>query len=260
VAGPTALPLVQDVVDPRIRWRPEGLRTLAALSPVTEAAGVVQVHADGRGSWRDPGPALPFLGGSGRVVAVVADVGEGRVVALADASPLHNRHLDEADDAALALGTAGEPGRRVVFEEAVHGYGSGGASVLPANWSRALLTATIAVLLLMWTAARRLGPPEQPDRELPPARRQYVDALAVSLSRTGEPAAALAHLQRRARSDLALRLGLAADAGRAEVLAAARRVGIPEHDVAALFDAPGGADEVIAVGRAAARQRGGRSD
>jgi hypothetical protein len=259
-AGPTVLPLVQELVDPAIRWRPGGVDVASVLAPVAEAAGTSSVRADSDGSWTSVGRGLPFLGTRDRVIGLVADAGAGRVVALADSSILQNRRLGRADAAAMALAAAGDAGRRVVFEESSHGYGSGGAGVLPASWSRFLVMGLVAALLLMWSAARRLGPPEELARPLPPPRRAYVDALALSLSRTGEPAAAVSRLQQRGRRDLTRRLGLPADAARSEVAAAARRVGIPDEDLAALYGTPGSATDVIEVGRAAARHRGGRSD
>jgi hypothetical protein len=185
---------------------------------------------------------------------VQVGVGSGQVVALADASILHNRHLDDADNAALAVSLVGQ-GRAVVFDEASHGYGAG-ASGLPGRWVRFLIAATLAVLVWMWTEAKRLGPPEDVARPLPPARREYVDALAVSLSRTRDPLA-LTELQRSARRRLATRLGLPPDASRSETAAAAARAGITEHDVALLFEHLEHAD-VVELGRVAARYGGGR--
>jgi hypothetical protein len=258
VAGASGAPLLQALVDPAVEWDPDGVDDATVLAPAPEVGGVTRVHGEGAGSWAPVGTGLPVLGGGDRVVALVADAGAGRVVALADATPLQNDHLADADAARFALAAAGEAGRPVLFDEASHGYAAGGAGVLPAAWTRALWVAFAAVLLLLWSRARRLGPPEEADRPLPPPRRAYVDALAVSLARTGQPAEALADLQARGRADLALRLGLPADARRDDVAAAARRVGVDEADVAALFDAPTGADDVIDVGRAAARHRGGR--
>ena len=179
-----------------------------------------------------------------------------RVIALADSSILHTRHLGEAHNAGLALALAGT-GRPVIFDEYAHGYGAGDRG-LPPRWTRFLVAVTVAVLFWMWSEARRLGPPEVPSRPLPPARREYVDALAVSLSRTREPETAFAELQRAARRRMTTSLGLPVDASKAEMTAAARRAGMAEAEVEALFDPPITADEVLELGRVAAKHGGGR--
>ena len=255
VAGPTTLPIVRDLVDDDVQWWPVGPARSEVLAPVAEAGGSETVVADGGASWRSSGSGLPFLGRGSTTVGLVADSGAGRVVALADVSLLDNSHLGRAGNASLALGLVGDR-RRVVFDEAGHGYQTG-AGALPGRWLRASLVALLAVLIGMWSSARRLGPAEEEGRPLPPPRRGYVDALAITLSRTGEPAAAMAPLQRHARDRLTRRLGLGPDAGRAEVEAAAERAGLAAEDVAPLFDTPRAGADVVAVGRAAARHEGG---
>jgi hypothetical protein len=105
-------------------------------------------------------------------------------VLLADASPLQNRLLDAADNAAFGLDVAG--GRPVVFLETVHGYGAAARvfSGLPAEVRWALLGLLLAGLVAVWSAGRRFGPPEDAERALPPPRTEYVDALAAALART----------------------------------------------------------------------------
>jgi hypothetical protein len=138
--------------------------------------------ADG-GGWHRLGGALPALGPPDAPLLVVARSGRGSVALLADASPLQNRLLGTADGAALGLALAG--GRPVVFLETVHGYGvSRGLSALPARVKWTLLGLLATGLLALWTAGRRLGPPEVDDAPPAPARIEYVDALAGALART----------------------------------------------------------------------------
>ena len=217
VIGKGALPYVRRLVDPGTGWVP----------------------TDG-GRWA--GPTLR---------PVVHD-GSGRVAALADPSVLQNGGLTENGHAALGLDLVG-PSRRVVFAE--HDRLEAG-SVFPAHWIRALVVAVAAVLLFLWSAGVRFGPPELPGRELPPPRRRFVDALAVSVDRAGSPATVLRPLQQRARGRLARRLGLDADAGREQLDAAARRAGIDVPDLDALFLPPVTRADVVRVGRAAAHQEG----
>src|SRR5207237_3420763 len=101
-----------------------------------EVEGVRTVRAGRLGSWEVPGGLQPILAGDlGRVIAVAGNSGSGRVVALADPSPVHNGFLAAEDNAAFALGVVGDPGRPVLFAEGAHGYGeSEGLSALPRRW------------------------------------------------------------------------------------------------------------------------------
>jgi hypothetical protein len=113
-----------------------------------------------------------------------ARVGEGRVQLLADVSPLQNRGLARADNAALGIDLAGGAQRPVAFLETVHGYGvSRGFGGLPSEVKWALLGLALTALMAVWAAGRRFGPPEDPDTEPPPPRLAYVDALAAALER-----------------------------------------------------------------------------
>ncbi|HEX2039890.1 MAG TPA: DUF4350 domain-containing protein [Acidimicrobiales bacterium] len=184
-AGARAGPVLRRLLGGDLAWTSAGARTARPIVPVPETAGTTEVRSSGRGSWRDAAAGLPVLVGDGRVLGVVADVDRGRVVALADASPLHNRLLDDAGNAAFGLAAAGEQGRPVRFAESVHGYGeAGGFAALPDRWVFAAFVLFLSVLTWMWSRGRRLGPPDEPERELPPPRRAYVDALAAALART----------------------------------------------------------------------------
>jgi hypothetical protein len=166
------------------RWRGGGERRSRVLAPGPETARVTVVRSQGAGGWHELGSALPLVGPADRPLAAVAAAGRGTVVLLADASPLQNRLLDAADNAAFGLDVAG--GRPVVFLETVHGYGAAarGFSGLPAEVRWALLGLLLAGLVAVWSAGRRFGPPEDAERALPPPRTEYVDALAAALART----------------------------------------------------------------------------
>jgi uncharacterized protein DUF4350 len=169
-------------------------------------------------------------------------IGNGTVFALADASPLENRLLDRRDNAAFGLQLAGE-GRHVVFLESYHGYGrSSGLGALPLAWKLLLPGLALAVLVYMLARGRRFGPPERPDRELPPARREYVDSLAALIARTPR-AQALAPVREHARAELLRRTR------EDSVEHAARRIGLDDAETQALL----GADDPLALGRALAR-------
>jgi hypothetical protein len=255
--GPGATDLLAALfVDPPV-WSSAGVRDAEPVGGAREAAGLRSVRTAGEGSWSEPGATTPVLGNASRVLATVARVGRGRVVALADPSPLQNRLLGTADNAGFGLAAAGDA-RTVAFAEGAHGYGhASGLGAIPGRWQAALVGLTLAALLGVVAAGRRLGPPEDAARPLPPARREYVDALAVTLARTNQPASALAPLQTAARSALARRAGLAPTASEAELRAAASRFGWTADETDALFAPARTAVDVLAAGRALARANGG---
>ena len=220
-----------------------------------EGEGIGLVRLDGQGSFGRPGSLQPLLAerGGRALAALAGDVGQGRVVALADASPLQNHLLGEADNAGFGLAVAGPAGTPVAFAEGPHGYGSGqGLAALPGRWRVALAGLGLSGGVWLVSRSRRLGPPEDEARPLGPRRRAYVDALAGTLGRTDRPAEAAEPVRTRARSLLAGRAGLAPDAPDDAVRAAAVRLGLPLDEAQALV-AIHGEDGVLAAGRALAR-------
>lgn len=230
----------------------DGPRVLRVAAPAPETAEVREVRASGERAWVDAGGALPLLAAGGRTGAVALDVAEGRLLLLADAGPLQNRALAEADNAALALGLAGPRGRDVAFVESIHGYEEAtGLAAIPGRWVLAVAGLALAALLFALARGRRFGPPERAQRELDPPRRAYVEALAASLARTEDRSRAAAPVRDAARAALARRSGLAADADSAQWRRAAERLGLPDDEVSAL--AADGPLDLLATGRALAR-------
>jgi hypothetical protein len=233
----------------------------AALAP--EVAGVVAIDKAGSRVFEDTGPALPIVATSRGAVATVASAESGgRVVVLADATPLQNRLLGRADNAALAARIAGPPARPVVFVESVHGYGEAiGLAALPSRWWWTLGGVCVAALLLMWARGRRLGGAEAEERELPPPRRLYVESLGALVARSRAAPELVAPLQARARRLLARRAGLPdSDPTQADIAVAAVRAGIPAGEAHRLLSVPGDMQAAIEVGKAYAelvRRQGG---
>ena len=258
-AGRDAAPVLAGLPGGGPEWDGAGVRSARPLVPAPEVAGVTTVESAGDGSWDQAGGTLPLLGDRDRVLATVAAAGAGRVVALADASPLQNRLLARADNAAFALGIAGQ-GRPVAFAEAQHGYGRGtGLGAIPSRWRWALAGGFSAVVMWMWSRGRRLGPPDDIERAVPPARRAYVDAMAGALARTRQPDVVAGPLQDRARRWLAARGGLAPDAGDEDLRRVAGELQLPPEEVDALFRTCRTDEDVVAVGRALAQLSGTRS-
>lgn len=254
IVGGEDVSWLRPLVGGRLRGAVNGVAAARPLAPVAEVAGVSRVDTAGEGSWSRLGGALPVLGAPGRSIAAVATVGKGRVVLLADDSPLQNAYLGTADDARFALDIAGPARRRVVFFESYHGYGasSSGIGAIPGRWDALILLGIAAALLYMLACARRLGPPELEQRELDPPRRQYVEAVAGILARTRAPALALAPLQAEARRRLE-RHGAGPLDGEDELIAAARARGLTGEEAAAVARAGLRSEDVLPLGRALVR-------
>jgi hypothetical protein len=219
------------------------------LAPVVETAGVRAVRTGGLGAWTATGGALPVLGRPGSAVVVVRALGTGRVVALADASPIQNRLLASADNAALAIGLAGDRARTVHFVESVHGYGTAyGFGAIPFRWRVAGAIVLAAVAMGMLSRGRRLGPPELGARPLGPPRRAFVDALAATLARTRNPLGAAEPVRAAIREHIARRAGLPAGTPDDEIARAARRLGMSGEDADAVLST-----DVMVLGRTLAR-------
>ncbi|HYO46137.1 MAG TPA: DUF4350 domain-containing protein [Gemmatimonadota bacterium] len=252
---------IKELVDRPPTWAAGGAASVEPLVPASETNGVERVDTAERGHWSDAGSTLPLLGSEeGFTATLAAPSGGGRVVFLADSSPLHNGLLDHADNAAFGLLIAGESGRPVVFIESVHGYGEQtGLAAIPARWKWALGGLTLAALVFMVARGRRFGPPDETARDLPPPRSDYVNALAGILVRTGDARGVAAKLQASLRDRVARRTGLTSDASPEALSAAGVRAGLHEHEARALVDPQPGEADLLTLSRALARmtQRGG---
>ncbi len=186
-------------------WDPNGLKTYAEIAPIL---GARQVETAGQGVWTDPGSGTVYADTGDAALLTQENVGLGEIYFLADASPLENDYLGRSDDAAFALGLAGNQSRTVGFAEGTHGYGeTRGISAIPTPWKIALVILALAAIVLAWSRSRRFGPPDRPARDLPPPRAEYVRALVGharthtrSRNRTGTAATMGALAHRGARS------------------------------------------------------------
>lgn len=234
-------------------WAPEAAGQARPIVPAPEAVGVNTVEAAGPGSWRDTGEAVPIVAGENGSLIAVARVGAGRAILVADPSPLQNRLLDRADNAALGLALAGEK-RPVRFLESVHGYlPASGLAAVPWSWRFALGGLALAALTLMLARGRRLGPAEAEGRELPPPRRLYVESLAAVLARTKQPDDAIASVRTEALRQLTRRAQLASTEDSEALGHAARRAGLTQEEQAAVLGGLKGKAGVLAAGRALAK-------
>lgn len=228
--------------------------------PVPEVRGVERVAAPGSGSWEEPGRTLPVLGTSSRTLLVVTDLGEGRVALLADTSALRNAWFDQGDNAALGVALVGEePAGTVVFAEGVHGFGADrGLAAIPSRWRWALALAGVAGLVWVASRVRRLGPPERPSRDLPPPRREFVDAVAAALGRSDGPGEAVEPVRDAVRERIAVRAGLGREASPDELRRAGRHAGLSAEEVDAVLGSAEDPESLMRAGRALARMESRR--
>ena len=236
-------------------WSPVGPKDVTPAAPVPEVEGVARVHTAGEGVWSDPRAILPILGCSGGTVAGVVNVGNGRAVVLADASPLQNRLLAQVDDAAFGLVAVGPAGRPVIFAD--HGHGASdpsGFAALPLRVRVALGVLVAAIVVAMAARGSRLGPPARSAEGRAARRSDYVDALGGTLARTGSPAAAVP-LQVAAADLVRRRSGLPVTAPVEELRAAALQLGLTPDEAAAVISPITTDAQASAAGRALARLR-----
>lgn len=224
-------------------------------------APIRRVVAEGGGAFVTSGSSIPLVGDRTDALVTEETVGRGTIDFVADASLFQNRLLGTADNAALGIALAGEPGRAVVFPETVHGYGPArGLRAIPSDWKWALAGLALAGLVLMWARGRRLGPPEDTSRPLPPPRAAYVDAVGSTLGRARRPDDALRVVAERVQAQIAARAtpgasgpeGATADVDRAEFERRARAIGLTDEEIDAVL-APVTDASVLAVGRALSR-------
>jgi hypothetical protein len=240
-------------------WDPDGESTYAEIDPRLGRVGTVETA--GEGAWTEPGSGTVIAHAGDAALLTYEAVGRGGIFFLADPSPLQNAYLAQTDNAAFALGIVGDSARPVVFVEGVHGYGERrGFSAIPTPWKLALAILALAAVVLAWSRSRRFGPPDQPHRELSPARAEYVRALGVSLERTRDPANALAPMQQWARAHVARRAHLRPDASPETIDRAAITLGYDEAERAALWYPPTDDATALTLGRLVARmQQDGRT-
>jgi hypothetical protein len=252
VIGGTNPYYVKNLRDHPPRWSATGVGEWDQVDP--SLGGAQSIESQGTGSWTSTGSGRALVGGPQESLLTTDHVGQGDILMLADASPLANQYLARADNAALGLALAGPAGRKVVFAEGAHGYGqTRGIAAIPRQWKAALLVLLLAILVLVWSRARRFGPPDRAARELPPARSEYVRALSTTLERTHDPGGAFGPAQAWARDQIARRSALPPNASDDEIVRAARALGARDDEIASLFTLPVNNEQTLTLGRLIAR-------
>lgn len=145
----------------------------------------------------------------GGIALGVRRVGAGEVVWLADAYPITNEGIAEADNARLGVLLAAGAGGEIWFDEYHHGFARGGGVIerIGAGGQSALLLFVLGLALLLAAYSRRLGPPIQVI-ETPAARTMaYIDSLAALYRKAGAHREALVALEDGLTRALARRYG-----------------------------------------------------
>lgn len=204
------------------------------------------------------------LAGSRQEAAVVAaEVTGGTIVAFADVGPFTNALIDEAENGALLAGLLSR-WTTVVFDDFVHGYREPVEGVAAGSWfslapPRAqwmLRLLAVAGFLWLVTYGRRLGPPEQQVRRLPPARSEHIRSVAATLDRNRDISDAVEPTRQTAIRALERLVGVGAATDRDALLTAGRSAGLDTKQVHAILDGPTGVEDALMMDGALAKLLG----
>lgn len=189
--------------------------------------GLEQLAVEGRHVVRAPG-SLPLWWLDEQAGALLLRHGQGRVLIVADPSPLTLRGLLRADNAVFLYNVVALHARdgRVYFDEYHHGLRS-----TEGFWGylhhhdqqRALLPILLVVLAAVWAAAVRLGPAVPTPRDVRTDAVDYASSIARIYQRSGARRLLARALVRDFLEALTRHLRLRRSALPAEVLAAWRR-------------------------------------
>ncbi|HJR92881.1 MAG TPA: DUF4350 domain-containing protein [Acidimicrobiia bacterium] len=247
LAGQTEL--VERLFTDPSSWRSAGGDAAAPVTPPLDPALFDDARLSGFGSLEVSDGDIPIWAtAEGTVVAVTRPVGDGWFSWVADSAPFHNGQIG-AGDTAVAVFHLLQPDGPVVFDEYRHGFrqDAGLWAVIPPNWRRMLWLAGATGVLALVAYARRLGPPHDVRRRLPPTRAAYLDAVAGLMSRAGATEEALRTLRAEGRDRLAARAF-----GGAELAAVAAGAGLDEEATRAVLGDDVGEGTLMAADRALA--------
>lgn len=235
--------------------------------------GPVEVRCDVAGSAGvsrlDPGAGLLLARPAGSGACTFADgalvveerIGAGRVVSVGGPDVFTNRHLDEADNAVLAVGLlVPDDGATSAFVRPPVAVGAGDEGLVdligtPVRAGLAQLV--IAFLVAAAWRARRLGRPVREPQAVQVEASELTVAVGRMLTRARRPERAAAVLRDRARRDLSGPLGLPLDAPADLVVAVlAERGGLTPAEAHRAAIAPVTTDdELVEVAALLARTR-----
>ncbi|MEO8692022.1 MAG: DUF4350 domain-containing protein [Acidimicrobiales bacterium] len=211
------------------------------------------VRVEGAFLFRPPTPSTRCFTVSGDALIVAIPEGKGTIVAVGGSSIFQNGHLDDADNAVVAVSLlAPKQGTKVAFVRGPS-FGSGDETlwglIRPGIRYGLLQIALAFVVFAIWRG-RRLGRPVLEIPRIEIEGSEFVEAVGHLLERTNSPTYAAAVLRADARREIARRIG-GGRADDAESLAALLdvRLGADRNRVRALLiDQPvANEDELVAL-------------
>jgi hypothetical protein len=202
-----------------LRWTPTDA---VAPSPITrQAPRITLAHAS---AWDNSLTALPLYGDPESPSVVTFERGRGRVYWWASATPLTNAGLREAGNLEFFLASIGPAhGRRVLWDEYVHGYRdtlAGSMVDSPVKWL--LVQVALIMAIVFVTYARRSGPIVMPRTDTRLSPLEFVRTLGSLYGRAGAASTALDATYQRFRRLLRRTYGISMRTPSDDVAAAVR--------------------------------------
>ena len=197
-----------------------GRTEFAPLQPTADTQGMISLHSDAGARLSRVRPdSLALFGDGTGPLALEIPVGQGRLVAVADAGAFSNENFAKSENAiflADLLAHYGHPGGPVLFDEYHHGdvgNNPGGSiwDALGQPLQLALTQLLLAALCLMVLLGGRFGPPVPSTRDLARSSADYVASLASLYRRAEASGTALETLYRQFLRDVCGRLALPPD-------------------------------------------------
>jgi hypothetical protein len=204
-----------------------------SLSPITHLAPKVTMGP--QAYWRPDSSAVGLYGETDKPVVVEYKIGEGRVLWLADPTPLTNAGLKQPDNMEFLLAAVGAPGQnQILWDEFVHGYeraAPAGKGSRMAEWI-GLQLALFAIAILL-TYSRRSGPVWIPEAEARLSPLEFVRTLGGLYEHAGAGGVAVDISHQRFRYLLTRRLGLSINSSVDDLSRTVRDRGVlPDTDFA----------------------------
>jgi hypothetical protein len=168
------------------------------------------VRVEGAFLFRPPTPSTRCFTVSGDALIVAIPEGKGTIVAVGGSSIFENSHLDDADNAVVAVSLlAPKQGTKVAFVRGPS-FGAGDETLwglIRPGIRYGLLQIALAFLVFAVWRGRRLGRPVLEIPRIEIEGSEFVEAVGHLLERTNSPTYAAAVLRADARREIARRVG-----------------------------------------------------
>jgi hypothetical protein len=205
------LPLNNSVPDPlgTTAWKP-----MAAIAPSSITRAAPEITMAKAAHWRPDTGAVGLYGTELEPVVVEYRIGDGKVLWLAEPSPLTNAGLKQPGNLEFLLAAVGDPKqKRILWDEYVHGYqraAGTAASTRVIGWLGLQLGIFAAAVLLAYS--RRSGPIWIPQADTRLSPFEFVRTLGSLYENASAANVAVDISYQRFRYLLTRRLGLPGNA------------------------------------------------